>query len=63
MTVTKKPKKNEQDLEPDARKLGRALFSEEFLDEMVTRSREQGVPLTGKDRQGRADGRATQGHP
>ena len=49
MTVTKKPKKDERDLEPEARKLGRALFSEEFLDEMVTRSREQGVPLTGKD--------------
>ncbi|MFC6706508.1 IS256 family transposase [Flexivirga alba] len=49
MTVTKKPKKDEQDLEPEARKLGRALFSEDFVDEMVSRSREQGVPLTGKD--------------
>jgi len=33
---------------PTPRKVGRALlFGEEFLDEMVTRSREQSVPLTG----------------
>ena len=48
MTVTEKPKKNTEG-ESDARKLGRALFSEEFLDDLVTRSREQGVPLTGKN--------------
>lgn len=37
MTVTEKPKKNTEG-ESDARKLGRALFSEEFLDDLVTRS-------------------------
>lgn len=46
MTVTRSKRDDPQ--EPEARKLGRVLSSEELLDEVVAKSAEQGVPLTGK---------------
>lgn len=48
MSMTKNEHEHVQDAEPEARKLRREMFSDELLDELMARTDERGVALTGE---------------